>query len=462
VDALRGLNCHTDGSEGGGVDDRPVTRYAESQDGGSIAYQIVGDGPIDLVVPPTVDIAIDFFWDEPSFVRVARRLGRFSRTVWYDGRGIGASGGNFADSLVDEIVDADLTAVLDAVGSERAALVGWNQGGATVIRHAAGHTERVSALVLIDTYAHYVQEADYPWGMPAELLDEYSASTSERWSTGAGLELFAPSKAQDPAFRDWWARGHRLGIGADQAAASMRAGARRDVRALLPAITVPTLVLHRAGDLYVRVEAGRYLAEHIPGAKYVELPGADHAYFLGDTDALLDEIEEFLTGGRQAPEGDVVTATIVFTDIVDSTAQSARMGHRKWSNVVADHDAMIRATLDRYRGREIKTIGDGFLATFDASTRAVRAAQEIVRDAAGLGIAVRAGVHTGEVEVRPGDVVGLPVSIAKRICDAAGPAEALVSQTVRDLAGGSDINFVNRGAHAFKGLPGRLGLWAVT
>jgi class 3 adenylate cyclase len=242
----------------------------------------------------------------------------------------------------------------------------------------------------------------------------------------------------------------------------MRAGARRDVRTLLATITAPTLVLHRAGDLYVRVEAGRYLAEHIAGAKYVELAGADHAYFLGDTDALLDEIEEFLTGGRQGPEGDVVTATILFTDIVDSTAQTARLGHRKWTGLAADHDAMIRATLHRYRGREVKTTGDGFLATFDASTRAVRAAQEIVRGADGLGIAVRAGVHTGEVEVRPDDVVGLPVSMAKRICDAATPGEVLVSQTVRDLAGGSDITFEERGSHSFKGFLGHWSLWTAT
>ena len=452
-------NWHTDAGEGGEMDDRPVTRYAKAHDGISIAYQHIGDKDIDLVFPPTMDIAVDLFWDEPSFARVARRLSRFSRAVWYDGRGIGASGGKFVDSLVDDFVDADLTAVLDEIACQRAVLVGWNQGGPTVIRHAARHPERVSALILIDTYAHYVQEPDYPWGMPSDVLDDYSASTTDRWSTGAGLELFAPSKAQDPAFRDWWARGHRLGIGADEAAASMRAGARRDVRTLLPVITAPTLVLHRAGDVYVQVEAGRYLAEHIPGATYVELEGADHAYFLGDADALLDEIEEFLTGGRQGPEGDVVTATILFTDIVDSTAQTARMGHRKWSSIAADHDAMIRTTLHRYHGREIKTIGDGFLATFDASTRAVRAAQEIVRRADTLGIAVRAGVHTGEVEVRPDDVVGLPVNMAKRICDVAGPGEVLVSQTVRDLAGGSDIRFEEQGDHTLKGLPGHWSLW---
>ena len=388
-------------------------------------------------------------------MRVARRLSRFSRAVWYDGRGIGASGGDFADGMKDDIVDADLTAVLGALGSERAVLFGWNQGSATVIRHATAHPERVAALVLFDTYAHYVREDNYPWGVTREFLDQYSASATDRWATGAGLEFFAPSKAEDLAFRAWWARGHRLGVGVDQAAASMRSGADRDVRALLPLVATPTLVLHRAGDRYVQVGAGRYLAQHIPGAKYIELTGADHPYFLGDTDALLDEVEEFLTGARQPPEGDLVTATILFTDIVGSTEQSARMGHRKWSALTDDHDSMVRATLHRHRGREIKTTGDGFLATFDATTRGVRAATEIVTGASGLGIRVRAGVHIGEVELRADDVVGLPVSITKRICDLAGPGEVLVSRTVGELAGGPDITFEDRGEYALKGVSGR-------
>jgi len=242
---------------------------------------------------------------------------------------------------------------------------------------------------------------------------------------------------------------------------SVRAGFLRDVRALLPTLAVPTLVLHREGNRYIRVGAGRYLAEHIPGATYVELSGNDHLFFVDDTDAVLDNIEEFLTGSHQAPEGDVVTTTILFTDIVASTEQSARMGHRKWTTLTDSHDAMIRAALQRHRGREVKTIGDGFLATFDASTRAVRAAMEIVAAARGLGLDVRVGVHTGEVEVRADDVVGLPVSIAKRICDLADPGEVLVSEAVKILTVGSGITVSEQGTHVLKGVPETWRLFAV-
>jgi len=339
-------------------------------------------------------------------------------------------------------------------------LVGWNQGGATVIRYAAINPERVTALVLFETYAHYVREDDYPWGLPRGSLDRYTASLKETWGTGAGLEVFAPSKAGDEEFRAWWARGQRLGAGVDQAAMSLRAGALRDVRALLPTLAVPTLVLHRSGDRYIRVSAGRYLADHIPGAKYVELAGDDHVFFVGDIDAAIDEIEEFLTGRHQTPEGDVVTTTILFTDIVASTEQSARMGHRKWHALIDEHDAMVRDSLHRHRGREVKTVGDGFLAAFDATTRAVRAATEIVAAAGRLDLKVRAGVHTGEVEFRPDDVVGLAVSTAKRVCDLANPGEVFVSRTVTDLAAASGITFQDRGDHTLKGVPGTWRLFA--
>jgi len=241
---------------------------------------------------------------------------------------------------------------------------------------------------------------------------------------------------------------------------SLRAGALRDVRALLPTLAVPTLVLHRSGDRYIRVSAGRYLADHIPGAKYVELAGDDHVFFVGDIDAAIDEIEEFLTGRHQTPEGDVVTTTILFTDIVASTEQSARMGHRKWHALIDEHDAMVRYSLHRHRGREVKTVGDGFLAAFDATTRAVRAATEIVAAASRLDLKVRAGVHTGEVEFRPDDVVGLAVSTAKRVCDLANPGEVFVSRTVTDLAAASGITFQDRGDHTLKGVPGTWRLFA--
>jgi class 3 adenylate cyclase len=276
--------------------------------------------------------------------------------------------------------------------------------------------------------------------------------------TGATVDVIAPSKSGDETFRAWLARSERL-VSGNQVL--FRALFLEDARGLLPTLTVPTLVVHRVGNPFIRVGAARYLAEQIPGAKYVELPGDDHFFFVGDADALLDEIEEFLTGGRQAPEGDVVTATILFTDIVASTEQSARLGHRRWTALIDTHDRMVRSVLARHRGREVKTTGDGFLATFDATTRAVRAATEIVTQAQSIGIEVRAGVNAGEVEVRPDDVIGLTVSIAKRICDLAGPAEVFVSEAVKVLLDGSGITTTERGTYALKGVPDERRLYAI-
>jgi len=444
--------------EGSGVDERPVTSYATAPDGVSISYQVNGDGPPDLVFSPTSGFLIDLYWDEPGFVRFARRLGKFSRAVWWEGRGNGASGGNISDRVVEEIVDGDLTAVLDAARCERVVLVG---DGPDIIRYAVTHPERVSALVLINTYAYYMREPGYPWGFPPEVVARFTAAATHVWGTGAALEVIAPSKVGDEAFRAWASRNERLGHGVDHIAGSLHSEFLRDTRALLPILTVPTLVVHRAGDRFIQVGAGRYLAEHIPGAIYVELPGDDHLFFVGDTNGLLDEVEEFLTGTRQAPEGDVVTTTILFTDIVSSTEQSARVGHRNWTALTDAHDAMVRGVLARYRGREVKTIGDGFLATFDATTRAARAAIEIVTAAKGMGLEVRAGVHVGEVEVRPDDVIGLTVSIAKRICDLAGPSEVFVSEAVKLHLAGSGIALSDHGLRALKGVPDEWRLFAV-
>ena len=441
--------------------DRPVTSYAKAPDGVSLAYQVMGDGPLDLVFLSAIAVPTDLMWDEPSFVRFAKRLGGFSRAAFCDTRGIGSSGGSYRDSSVEEIADADLTAVLDTVGFERAVLVGTFHAGPTVIRHTVRHPERVTALVVINSFAHYVPEDDYPWGISLEVLDQVTPSTRETWGTGSNLEYIAPTRAGDQAFRSWWARCQRLAIPPEQIVGVLRANWLQDVRQLLPDVAVPTLILHREKNRFIRAGAGRYLAEHIPGAKYVELAGDDQLFFVGDADALLDEIEEFLTGTRQAPEGDVVTATILFTDIVASTEQSARLGHRKWNALTHDHDAMVRATLARNRGHEVKTIGDGFLATFDATTRAVRAATEIVVSASGMGLEIRAGVHTGDVEVRPDDVVGLAVTIAKRICDLAGPGQVLVSEGVKGQLVGSGIATSEKGTHILKGVPDEWQLFAI-
>jgi class 3 adenylate cyclase len=358
-----------------------------------------------------------------------------------------------------EFFERDISTVLDAAGCDRVVLVG--SGDEHAIRYAAAHPERVSALVLINCYAHYVRRVDYPWGLPEELVDQYALAAREAWGTGAAVDILCPSKAGDERFRAWWARCERMGTGVDQGAGYMVENFRSDVRALLPALTMPTLVLHRAGNRFIRLGAGQYLADNIEGATYVELPGEDHAFYVGDSDALLDEIEEFLTGSRQSPEGNVVTASILFTDIVASTEHSARLGHRKWITLTEDHDSMVRATLHRHRGREVKTLGDGFLASFDASSRAVRAATEIVAASSGMGLSVRAGVHAGEVEFRSDDVIGLAVSITKRICDLAAPAEVLVSETVKGLTTGSGIRMSDRGVHQLRGVPGTWQLFAI-
>jgi len=444
------------------VPDAPKTQYARSADGTNLAYQVSGDGPLDLAFLNGLAIPIDLLTEDPGFVRLRRRLGVFSRTVWFDRRGRGASEGDWRESTVGEVSDADLTAVLDAAGFERPTLVAEGASGLRAIRFSALHPERVSALVLVNSFAHYVKEDDYPWGVPSESLDKLVIALKERWGTSAFAEVAAPGRVADERFRGWFTRSMRIGGGPDQIADLVRSGFETDLRALLPSISAPTLVLHREGDRYINVGAGQYLAEHIPSAKFVVLPGEEHLFMLGDTDSLVDEIEEFLTGARTGAEGDVQTMTVLFTDIVASTEHQARIGPREWSRLTDHHDAMVRAALDRYRGHEVKTTGDGFLATFDATGRALRSAADILAGAKDLGLDLRAGVHTGEIEVRGDDLGGLAVTIAKRVCDLAGPGQVLVSETVRANMVGSGIAFGDEGKHELKGVPGTWRLYAVT
>jgi class 3 adenylate cyclase len=306
-----------------------------------------------------------------------------------------------------------------------------------------------------------VREDEYPWGLTQEDIDGRVAALKETWGTAPNLDLLAPSRAADERFRAWFTRVRRFHRGPDQVARLVQTSWEQDVRPLLRSISVPTLVLHREGNRYIELGAGRYLAERIPNAKFVALPGDDFLFYVSDTDAFVDEIEEFLTGARSGAEGDVLTMTVVFTDIVASTEHQARVGPREWSRLTDHHDAMIRAALSRHRGREIKTTGDGFLATFGATGRALRCAADVVAGAKDIGLDLRAGVHTGEVEVRGDDIAGLAVTIAKRVCDLAGPAEVLVSRTVTDLVAGSGIGFEDRGEHELKGVPGLWRLSAV-
>jgi class 3 adenylate cyclase len=398
---------------------------------------------------------LEALWDDPSYKSTVPRLRTFSRVINVEARGIGASEGDPRDVFVPGAVsDADLLAVMDANGAERAVLVGFSTGGQFAIHFAATHPERVDGLILIDTYAHYVREDDYPWGYPREGLDDVTAFIEGSWGTGGELEIIAPSRATDERLRALYGRGRRSTFSPSLSAQVIRRSLEWDGRGLLPSISCRTLVLHREGDRFIHLGAGRYLAEHIAGSKFVVLSGEDHLFFVGDTDALVDEIEEFLVGTRSGAEGDAVTTTVVFTDIVASTEHQARVGRREWSRLTDQHDALVRDLLARHRGREVKTIGDGFLATFDGTGRGLRCATEIVQGAKGIGLDLRAGVHTGEVWLRGSDIAGLAVTIASRVCDLAGPGEVLVTKTVTDQVVGSNIEFDDRGEHELKGVPG--------
>ena len=444
------------------VTDAPETRYTRSADGTNLAYQVFGNGPIDLVFVYGVPIPIDLLSEDPGFVRLRKRLGMFSRTIWFDRRSRGASEGDPRDFLVEELFDADLIAVLDAVGSRQAAMVGACVSVSEPLHFLLTHPERVSSLVLVNSFAHYVREDDYPWGHAPENLDEILSAFKERWGTAAGVEIAAPSRVADERFRAWFARSARFGGGPDEIANIIRHAWQEDVRPLLPSISVPTLALHREGNRYIDLGAGRYLAQHIPDAKFVVLPGDDHFFFVGDTDALADEIEEFLTGVRTGAEGEVILAAVLFTDIVASTEHQAQVGPGVWSRLTDRHDAMVRAALSRHNGHEVKTTGDGFLVTFDATARALRCAADILAGAKGVGLDLRVGVHTGDVEVRGDDIAGLAVTIARRVCDLAGPNQVLVSEMVRGHMVGSGNKFDDQGERELKGVPGTWRQYAVT
>jgi class 3 adenylate cyclase len=439
----------------------PETRYARSKDG-YVGYQVVGDGPRDLVFIQNSVSNVEVMWEEPSLVGFLRRLSTFSRVLCFDKRGSGVSDPVplAAMSTLDEWMD-DVPAVMDAAGSKQAALLGDTEGGLMAMLFAATYPERVSALILVNTCARPLRDVDYPCGLPAARVAQGLQRVEELWGTGGLVDIVAPSVAHDERFRRWYARYQRLASGPRALATMYAAHLERDLRGVLPSIRVPTLVLHRVGNRDIRVGHGRYLAEHIPGAKYVELPGEDHLFFVGDTETILGEIQEFLTGVRPLPESDRVLATVLFTDIVTSTERSAQVGDRRWKDLLDQHDTLIRPELERHRGRLVKNTGDGILATFDGPARAIRCAQAIAVSVKALGIEVRAGLHTGEVELRGEDVTGMGVNIAARVMDAAGPGEVVVSSTVKDLVAGSGLRFAERGTRDLRGVPGEWRLFAV-
>jgi class 3 adenylate cyclase len=355
----------------------------------------------------------------------------------------------------------DMLAVLNAAGSEQAALFGVSEGGPLSILFAATHPQRVSALVMYGAAPRMAWAPDYTWGMPPELYnDAMKEAVLEGWGDGVLLELFAPSYAEDERMREVWGTFQRTGASPSMGLATLQALLEIDVRDILPSVRVPTLLIHRAGDRAVPARSSRFMSEHIPNAKYVELEGGDHLWFVGDVDAIFDEVEEFLTGVRRNVVRDRMLATVLFTDIVDSTRKIAELGDHRWRELLTEHDALVRRELERFRGRELKTIGDGFLATFDGPARAVTCAGAIRDRAHGLGIRVRAGVHTGECELIGEDIAGVAVNIAARISALASPDEVLVSRTVTDLVYGSGIEFDDRGLAELKGVPDTWHLFA--
>jgi class 3 adenylate cyclase len=438
----------------------PETRYAKHGDV-HIAYQVIGHGPLDLVFLPNWANPIDLMWHQPDFARFLHRLASFSRLICFDKRGSGRSdrGLDPTEVTLEGWMD-DITMVMRAAGSARVVLFGYDAGGLLAMLFAASYPDRTAALVLLGTFARLVRASDHPWGLPSDV-DSWLPWFTRTWGTGSRLKQIAPSVGDDEQLRSWWGQYERAGNNPEAAAAMARMHAQSDVRHVLSALRVPTLVVHRTGDLAFEAACGRYLAEHIPGAKYVEVPGVDHLPWVGDQDAILDEIEAFLTGVRPALESDRVLATVLFTDIVESTRKAAEVGDRRWRELLDRHDEAVRRELERHRGNEVKTTGDGLLATFDGPARAVRCAcaiRDAVRD---LGIEVRAGLHTGEIELRGKDVAGVAVAITRRVCDRAEGGQVLVSRTVTDLVAGSGLEFEDRGEHELKGVPGRWQLYAV-
>jgi pimeloyl-ACP methyl ester carboxylesterase len=441
----------------------PETRYARSGEV-NIAYQVAGHGPLDLVYVPGWVSNVELMWEEPAMARFLERLATFSRLILFDKRGTGLSDRVSNDRLptLEQRMD-DVRSVLEAVGSERAALFGHSEGGNMCVLFAATYPERTTALITLGCFAKRRDpDDDYPWAPRAGDREDTVVDVERHWGRlrPQDVEYYAPSRLGDEQFVRHLEQYLRRAASPGAAAALLRMNSYIDVRAVLPTIGVPTLVLHRTGDHDVNVAEGRYLASKIPGAKFVELPGDDHWISAGNTDEIADEIEEFLTGTRPAPERDRVLATVLFTDIVGSTERAAELGDRGWRELLERHHALVRTELAHARGREVDNAGDGFFAAFDGPARAVRCAKSIVESVRELGLAVRSGLHTGECEVLDGKVSGIAVHTGARVAAHAGPGEVLVSSTVKDLVAGSGLEFEDRGVHELKGIPGEWQLYA--
>ena len=438
----------------------PETMYARSGDV-NIAYQVIGDAPLDLVFVMGWVSHMEYFWREPSFARFLLRLASFSRLILFDKRGTGLSDRVPINQLptLEQRMD-DVRAVMDAVGSERAALCGVSEGGPMCSLFAATYPEKTLALVMIGTYAKRIRDAEYPWGPTAEQREQFFEVMRKQWGGPVGIDERAPSVANDPQFRDWWATYLRMGASPGAAVALTQMNAEIDVRNVLPSIRVPSLVIHRTDDQCLKVEEGRFVAERIPGAKFVEFPGNDHLPFVGDQDAILDEMEEFLTGVRHRAEPDTVLATVLVGRIVGIKQHVQKLGQHRWLDLLRRLHAHITKEIEWFRGREIDIIENRILAIFDGPARAVRCASAVTEYASRLGIETCTGLHTGECEIVDGQVAGTAAQMCVCVANEAEAGEVLVSSTVKDLVAGSGINFEDRGSHDLSGC-GEWRLFAV-
>jgi pimeloyl-ACP methyl ester carboxylesterase len=431
----------------------PVTRYARTDDGVAVAYQVVGDGPLDIVYANSFMSHVEVLWDYPRAARFCERMAAFSRLILFDRRGTGLS-----DPIVDRFTMddrvSDLAAVMDAVGLDQAVLLGSSEGAAACTSFAAVHPERVTSLVLFSPAFVTVADRESPWAWSSEYHDLILATLDDAWATGTGLEVINPSLADDAEARSWYARYFRMSASPGLARALMRHNATMDVRSLLATIEVPTLLLHRTDETWISVEQSRYAARNMRHATLVELPGTDHYIWEQDSHAVTEEIEEFLTGVRRHRPAERALVTLVFTDIVRSTDRVHQLGDERWNELLNRQEAAANRQLTRFDGTWVKNTGDGMFATFASPVRAIRCALAIREASRGLGIEIRAGIHTGEVERRPGDDLGgIAVHIAARVAACAAPSEVLVSRTVADLIAGSEVHLIDRGVHELKGIP---------
>lgn len=442
----------------------PETKYTRSGDV-HIAYQVVGDGPQDVVVLSEWTSHIEVFWEHPVFARMLRRIAASARLILFDKRGIGLSDPVSLEDLASmEMWMDDLIAVLDACDSRQAVLAGTGHGGQMAVLFAATHPERTKSVLLANSYARLARASDYPWGIPEPAQERALSAIEQTWGTPASrtIELIAPSLAGDDSVRRWWGRLERLACSPGRAVDMQRAIYSYDVRQVLGSVTQPTLVMHTADNLLVRVGHGRYLAENVPGATYLEFAGADHWWFVGEEgERAWNAAMEFFGATESGADRDRVLATLLFTDIVTSTEQAALMGDAAWKEVLDDLDALVARQVDRFQGKVIKGLGDGHLATFDGPGRAIRCASAISDGVRNLGLEVRCGLHTGEIDLRGDDVGGVALHIAARVMSLAGPNEVLVSGSVPPLVAGSGFDFEDRGEHELRGVPGKWALFAV-